>query len=289
MTEAKKSKTELSRGTFYWADPDELVIIGLDTLDGPEHPLFDPRINRPLEEARIRNFLFYGVMTPVEARRNAEGKLEIVDGRGRVRYARAAKALQVQRGEETLKVPVTIVKGEDSHLFGRSRGRNIHDVDGPMTTAKNVQRLIGMGQTIAQVADTFGVTEQTIRNYQTMLDLDPAVIEAMVTEEITSTAAIQLAVLPKADQKAVLDEVKTEQKASGKRTTVEKVKEKVAEKTGKATNTPKDKIKRATNLLTKFAAKSAADKTKDAMAETMERVCKVLTGAGMDKLVEDDE
>jgi len=141
----------------------------------------------------------------------------------------------------------------------------------------------------SQAADTFGVTEQTIRNYQAMLTLDPAVIDAMIKEEISTTAALQLAALPRDDQRAVLNDIQDEQKDTGKKATVDRVKERVAEKTGKATNTPKDKIKRATNLLTKYALKNAGEKTKEEMASTLERLCRVLTGSGLDKLIAEDE
>lgn len=288
-TEAKRDRSkELARATHYYADPDELTIIGLDTKDGPDHPLYDPRIHRPLEEARVRNFLFYGVMKPVEVRRN-EGRLEVVDGRGRVRYARAAKQEQLKRGEDTLKVPVIIVKGDDSHLFGRSRAGNIHDADGPMTTAKNMQRQLAMGKTPQEVADTFGVSTQTVANYQTLLDAAPEVIEATIKEEISHTAAIHLAQLSKSEQAEVLADIKSEEKETGKRTTVDKVKRKVAEKQGKTVKTPKERIENAKKLLTVFAGKSAGEKTKEEMQTTLERLSRVLFSMGLDKLVATDE
>lgn len=287
--ETKAKKNDLARGTFYWADPDELMVIGLDTKDGPEHPLYDPRIHRPLEASRVNNFVFYGVMTPVEARRNSEGKLEIVDGRGRVRYARAAKQEQLKRGAETLKVPVTIVKGDDSYLFGRSRGRNRHDQDGPMTTAQNIQRSLSMGKTVAQVAIDYGVTEQTVRNYQALLDAHKDVLDAMIKEELTATAAIHLAALPQDQQKEVLDELEKEAQESGQKKTVERVKKKVAEKQGKAKKTPKERIESATKLLQRFALMTAGEKTKEEMLGTLERITKVLTGSTLDKLAATDE
>lgn len=282
----KEKSNELPRGTYYMADPDELVIIGLDTADGPEHPLYDVRIKKPLDEAKVRNFRTYGVIKPITAKRDGV-KLIVVDGRGRTRYARAVKALQAAAGEETIRVPVMIKKGDDAHLFGVSRAANLHDADGPITTAKNAQRLIDMGKSVDEVADTFGVTTQTIRNWQAMLDLAPEVIQATIDAEVSTTAAIQLAPLPHAQQVELLSEIKEEAKA-GVKPTVERTKRKVAEKAGKtASKTPKERIESARNLLVKYTG--IASPTKEDMAGTIERVCRVLLSHGLDKLATDEE
>src|ERR1044071_4250279 len=81
---------EAPRGTHYYADPDDLVIIGLDTDDGPEHPLYDPRIKGDISEPEIRNVEYFGIITPVQVRRY-DNRLEVVNGRGRVRKARLVK------------------------------------------------------------------------------------------------------------------------------------------------------------------------------------------------------
>lgn len=288
MSDTASKKSETPRGTHYMHDPDDLIIVGLDTPDGPEHPLYDPRIGIPLDAARVNNFLMYGVIKPVRIMKDGK-RCYVVDGRQRVRYAREAKKLQITRGEETIKVPCMVSTGDSAHLFGVSRAANLHNADGPMTNARNAGKLLDMGKSIGEVATTFGVTEQTVRNWQATLGLAPEVIEAMIRDEISQTAAIQMATLPKADQVAVLSEVKEEQRATGKKATVENVKAKVNDKTGKASNSPKDKLKRASNVLLKFAVKSASEKTKEEMVATLERVCRLLTGAGLDKLAASDE
>lgn len=278
-----KQATEAPRGTHFNFDPDEVVIIGLDTKDGPEHPLYDLRINRPLDDNRVKNFQVYGVIKPIRVRKNGD-KIEVVDGRGRVRYARAVKALQVAAGEETIRVPGLMTKADDAHLFGISRAANLHDADGPMLNAKNAQKLLDMGKGVPEVATTFGVTEQTIRNWTLLLDAAPEVIEAMVRDEISATAAGAIAALPKAAQVETLSEVKAITAETGKKATVEAVKRKVADKQGKEpnTNTPKAKLERATKILTKHAM--AGLNTKEALTATIERLAKIITGATMEKL-----
>lgn len=288
MSEEKETKTRAKEFRGQWADPDDLVIIGKDTPDGPEHPLYDPRINRSFDEQEIASVAFYGVKKPVVVRRN-DGKLEVVDGRGRVLRARIVKAEQLKRGEDTIKVPILVEKGQDADLFALSRVLNKHKADGPMTTAQGVQRLLNMGKTIGEVALAYECSEQTIRNYQAMLELDPAVIDAMVKEEISTTAAIQLVSLPKAQQKEVLAEVQAEEKETGKKATVERVKRKVADKQGKTVKTPKERIESAKKLLTMYAGKTAGEKTKEEMQSTLERLSRVLFSMGLDKLVQVDE
>jgi len=281
-----KQRNKEFRGQL--VDPDDLVIIGLDTKDGTEHPLYDPRIKLSISDQEVASIAFYGVREPVTVRRN-DGRLEVVDGRQRVRRARLVKAEQIKRGEDPIKVPCLFEKGSDADLFALSRTLNTHKADGPMTTAQNVQRMMALGKTIGEVALAYQCSEQTIRNYQAMLDLAPDVIAAMVADEISSTTAIQLASLPKADQSAVLADLKAEEKETGKKTTVEKAKKKVAEKQGKTVKTPKERIENARKLLSGFAGKAAGEKTKEAMTETLERLSKVLFSMGLEKLVTVDE
>lgn len=291
--EAKRDRSnELARGTFYWADPDELIIVGLDTphKSREEHPLYDPRIHLPITEAEVNNVLYYGVKKTVIARREDALGLVMVDGRQRVRRARAAKKLQIERGEPTIRVPVMIEKGDDKHVFGLSRALNSGiKVDGPMTTARNVQFALSMGKTITEVANDLQVSEQTIRNYQAFFDLHKDVAEAMESQEISSTVALQLVGLSHDEQKAVVKEIKDEQKATGKKVTVAKAAKKVAERQGKQTNTPKERIERAKNLLLKYALKTAAEQTKEEMQSTLERISRVLLGMGLEKLAATDE
>lgn len=292
------AKESMSRGTYYRARPRELIVIGLDTADGPEHPLYDPRIHLPISEPQIRNVATFGITTPTKAQRfkgtlklrdgsEVKDPLITVDGRQRVRKARIVEDRQLAAGtdpKDTIMVPVIIEAGDDAHLFAISRVGNVFVADGPLTTAQNVQRYLAMGKSVQDAADAFSVSEQTIRNYQALLEAHKDVIDAMVKEEISTTAALQIVGLPQEQQKEVLEEIKSEERETGKKATVERVKKKVAEKTGKQSKTPKDRIASATNLLQKYGNKPAGEKTKEEMAATLERLCRVLTGVGLDKL-----
>lgn len=88
-------KTEDARGrvprrdVFIGHDTD-VTVIGLDTADGPEHPLYDPRITLPITDDDLASVAEYGVKQPVLCWRNPETKrVELIDGIQRTRWVRA--------------------------------------------------------------------------------------------------------------------------------------------------------------------------------------------------------
>lgn len=288
MTDTRrKTSIDAPRGTHFHLDPSELIIIGLDTKDGPEHPLYDSRNALPLEEDRIANFAFYGVLKPVLVKKDGD-RLLVIDGRQRVRYARAANKELKKRGEELLRVPVIVKKGDDAHLFGVSRAANLHAVDDLITTARNAQRFLDMGRDISEVATTFGVSASTVRNWIAMLDLAPAVQAQVVAGEIGTVAAVQLAQLPAAEQVATVEQVKAEAKANGKRVTSDKLATAAREKAGKApsTNTPKARLDKIETLLRKLAKQWVKEGSPD-LEDYLDKIARIVTGGNMDKLCDE--
>lgn len=285
----RKVAIDAPRGTHFLVDPNELVIIGLDTKDGPNHPLYDVRITRPLAEDRIANFAFYGVLKPVLVRKDGD-KLIVIDGRQRVRYARAANKELKKRGEEMIRVPVIVKKGDDAHLFGVSRAANLHDGDDLLTNARNAQRFIDMGRDLAEVATTFGVSASTVRNWIAMLDLAPEVQAQVVAGEIGTVAAVQLASLPAAEQVATVNEVKAEAKASGKRVTSDALAGKAREKAGKVANasTPKAKLGKIETILRKLAKQWTTESVKSEDLEAcLDKISRIAAGMSLDKLCDE--
>lgn len=285
---SKKTAIDAPRGTFFWLDPDDprLKVIGLDTDDGPDHPLYDDRIKRPLDPNRVKNFAFYGCRKPISVRVVGD-EYHVVDGRGRVRYSREVKSLQTASGEtETIRIPAIVAKGDDADLFGVSRALNLHDTDGPLTNAKNAQRMLAMGRTIAEVAVSFGVSEQTIRNWETLLNnVAPEVLSQVIAGEITGTAAIQLAPIPKQEQAAALEEIKSEVKETGGKVTVERAAKKAREKTGKAAGlTPKARLEEIGALIFDMTAES--NPTKETLLKVLDKIAKLSTGKSLKKLAD---
>ena len=61
--------------------PEQLILI-----TDPNHPDYDPRVTRPINEERVQSILKFGVMVPVKVRKVVDGWV-VVDGRGRVKDA----------------------------------------------------------------------------------------------------------------------------------------------------------------------------------------------------------
>lgn len=203
-----KQALEGKRLNAFAMDASDLTIIGLDTKDGPEHPLYDERIFLPIDEAMVRNIRAFGVIEAINVRKNGP-KVEVVDGRQRVRHARIASERNVAEGLPPILVPcLAPIKATDVTAMGVMVSANAHRRDDdPMTRAKKASRMMALGATEADVAVSFGVTKAQVKNYLALLDLAPKVQKAVEAEAVPFTAAIQLADLPREEQVAQLDKM----------------------------------------------------------------------------------
>lgn len=271
LTTTKKAKVP----ALTFASPDAVLVVGLDTKDGKEHPLWDPRVFLPLDEMLIRNIRVYGVIEPIVCEKVGETTL-VVDGRRRVLHAREAVKRQLMAGEEPMKIPLIWKKGDAQRMIGTKESANRFRItDGPLTSARNCQRMVDMGMSINDIANSFGVSDQTIRNWLQLLTLDADVIKAMEADELSTTSAMMFAPLTASQQRALLNEVKT--KAGAKKTPVTEVKKKAAAKQGKESKgvTPSERVEKAIAVLTKAA--SGPD-TKEGFLEALNKLSRVLAG-----------
>lgn len=279
---AKKERADQAgRRSYFMFDPDECIVIGHDTKDGPEHPLYDERIKLPLDEGLVRNIQVYGVIEPIIFSRDGE-KILVVAGRRRVLHAREAKKRQLKAGEVAVQVPAIPKRGEDVYLFGVSRSENaLRTNDGPLTNARNAQRMLDMGSSEAEIAVCFGVKPQTVKDWLTLLGLSTKVKNAVAKNVLSPTAAASLAKLSKEEQDTHLDEML----AQGAKPTVDNVAAKVRQVQGKApTTTPKMRIEKIENLLTKAAEVGIEKLTKDDLVELIDKLSKAALSKGIGKL-----
>lgn len=189
-----------SRLNAFAMEPGDLVIIGLDTDDGPEHPLYDERIHLPLDLALLHNIMHNGVLENVLVRKNGDA-IEVSAGRQRVRCVREANKRFAAEGKMPIRVPVMVKRGSDGDMFGIMISENeCRRDDGLMSKASNLQRYMNMGYSEDDAAVTFGVSTQTIRAWGKLLDLDPKVIKAINGNRISASAASRLADLPRKQQ-----------------------------------------------------------------------------------------
>ena len=213
-----KQALEGTRLNAFAMDPDDLVIIGLDTDDSEEHHLYDKRIHLKVDEGMVRNVMVYGVVQAVTVTKIGDTPC-VVAGRQRVRAARVANERLLAEGKESIRVPVMLKKGEEHRLYGFSISENENrQDDNIIQKAENVARFLDMGRGEDEAAITFGVTKTTIKNWLAVLETIPAVRRAVEQGLLSATAAAKLAGLSPEDQLKALEELLASGKATVART-----------------------------------------------------------------------
>lgn len=184
-----------------YVDPNDVIIIGLDTDDDEKHPLYDERINFALDDKLVANILVLGVRDAVEVREEA-GKLYVVDGRQRTRAVREIRRRQEREGsDEKIYLPVLKVNGDDNHMIAISHSKNVHRKnDDVLTNARKAARQFDFCGDLDMVAVTFGRSRTTINNWFSLLEADASVINAVEEGKISANRGIELSGYPKAEQ-----------------------------------------------------------------------------------------
>lgn len=184
-------------------DPDKLIIV-----EDKNHPLYDRRIEKPLTEMFIANVDHYGIHTPGSVRKNPEtGDVEVVFGRRRVRAAREVNKRRRAKGIEPLmQVPMTVKRGDDSHLTGLMVSENeSREEDTPMNRAEKMQRMLSQGKDEAHIAMAFEVNVQTVKQSLALLEATAAVRNAVESGKISVSAAHPLVKLTPEEQRSTLE------------------------------------------------------------------------------------
>lgn len=214
------------RGNTFRVWPEHLQIVGLDTKDGPEHPLWDERIKMPIDESMVLSIMAHGVLQTVKVA-VYDGVPVVIDGRQRVRAARLANERLKASGEPLVSVRV---EGENGKKISEERLatamvalNEIRRPDDVLVKASKAERMFARGLTIPQIALAFGVTAQCVRDWQQLAALAPAVRKAVRDGLISAHAAAALADLPTEEQVAKLEEIL----ASGVKPTAANIRRKV--------------------------------------------------------------
>jgi len=215
-----KQAVDAPRGaTTFKFDPSDLRIIGLDTDDGEEHPLWDPTASEPVSEAFARELDENGQLEPVLFARAGEGEADVVAGRRRVKGIRLVNMWRKDRpsdgsqGPSEPMVVTAILHDGDAKALARAvasenANRKDHSL---LEKAASVKRLIEQfGVTLEEAATTFGTTSQTVKNRLALLNTCKVVQQAIVKGEINVTSAVKLAGLSKEDQLSALETLKKE-------------------------------------------------------------------------------
>lgn len=232
-------------------DPDELTIIGRDTKDGPEHPLYDPRGLRPFNENTVQTIMSDGVIQTISFRRDGDRTL-VLAGRGRVIDAREANRRLRELGRPSVKVPGLPRSGDAASLYRIARIENAHRTeDGPLELEGYARHMLeAYGMSVEDIAVTLNKPMSTIRAYLKLENCSAAVRKAVAAGPLSATAAAKLAELPKAEQ----DEQLAELLKSGEKPSARRVIDRVRAKEGKdPVQTPSVRLAAASETLSQIA------------------------------------
>lgn len=182
-------------------NPETLILV-TDT----KHPLYDKRVNKPIDEAMVKNIMVHGVLEPIIVWKDPEtDEVIVADGRQRTKNAIEANKRLVAQGSEPLRIPGVVRRGSAASIAGVMVSANeIRQDDTPMNRAAKASRLLELGKDESEIAVIFGVTEQTVKNMIGLLDASAPVRKAVENEEITVTDAYELARLDPEEQKTKL-------------------------------------------------------------------------------------
>jgi hypothetical protein len=199
--------------TLYSVDPVEVVIVGLDTQDGVEHPLYDERIHLPILDTFKANISALGVSVPVICRAIA-GKLIAVDGRQRIRALREINAIQTAQGEPALSLPVRVIAVDDNVSVATAISLNTHRfAENVMDLAEKAMRNHNRGISKADLSNSLGVSEQQLnRLIRLAANGTPDLKNAVRTGLIVPTAAYGLAAKSAEVQNAAVQAAKSGKK-----------------------------------------------------------------------------
>jgi ParB family chromosome partitioning protein len=224
-----KTAIEAKRGTIFMMDPDDVVVVGLDTKDGPEHPLHDERARLPVDENMVLDIMARGIISPITLRKNGDA-LEVQVGRQRVKSAREANIRLKKEKRPTISVPAMVRRDDDEDALAVMISENEKRVDDDqLTKAKKLKRFLDIGGTEEDAVVMFGVTKVSLKNWLSLLDLDSKVQHMVSDGKLSASAAGDLSKLERKDQ------VEEAQRliAAGTTTTAD-VKRTVAKKRGRS-------------------------------------------------------
>lgn len=181
-------------------DPKEVTIIGLDTKDGPEHPLYQDRIHLPITPEFVANIDTFGVKQNVLLWRQ-EGKLIVVFGRQRTRAARVVNEDRIAKGMAPLKIPYIVARGDIKDMVSYMTLENEARVDDtPKVKGMQAQRMLDMGFSVEEIATRYACSPQTINNYLKLLEATPEIQAAVESGTISATKGVAASRLPKEEQ-----------------------------------------------------------------------------------------
>lgn len=174
-----------------------------DCLD-PEHVLYDAKINLPVTELQINNVVALGVKQTISVRKNGD-KIEVIDGRQRVKWARYANKQLAEMGQPLIKIPIKMERGTEIQALATMVSTNeVRTADDIINLAHKANELINRGCEIDEIATWFNCTGQTVKNRLAVLELSDNVQKACRDGLITVTESLKMRKEPHEKQNELL-------------------------------------------------------------------------------------
>jgi ParB family chromosome partitioning protein len=188
-----KQALDGTRINAFGMEPKDLVIVGFDTDDGPEHPLWDERVKQlrsSVDQPFIDSIKRLGVIEPVVVRKNGE-RVEVIAGRRRTYGARLANEQLLAANKKPLNVPCMYKRPSEGEAEEMRVAENEQRVgDSAIVKARNIQRYLDHGHSEADARIAFA--ESDLGRYLALLELDDRVQKAIDRGELAMTTALTL-------------------------------------------------------------------------------------------------
>lgn len=232
INKLKAAGADAAEGRILKLDPDWVVMV-----EDPAHPLYDPRIDLPLDYTLVLGIATDGVRRPIEVRHNGEnGKghpiLEVISGRQRVKSARfindwAGKLspkvvrdhfsdiseeevqalLSALSMSPKIKIPALAIAGEDNgQLIGRMIEENMGQVSETIRSrAVKFKNAIKFSLSKAEVCRMARTSPKSLDLHLKFLELHPDAQAYIENENPKLSIVEQIGKVPQARQPAVVD------------------------------------------------------------------------------------
>ncbi len=205
---------------MFSVSPEKLTLIS-----DKQSPLYDPRVELPLNENLVRSIMTNGFRTVITVYKDGEN-LIVTSGRQRVRAALEANARLAKDGKEPVYCLTRVERGDDADHFGMSLIENTNRQDeSDIQIARKMQRLIQMGRAEEDAGATCGLDKIQTKRMLALLDLAEPVQRAVASGKISTCAAVKFAKLDRAEQTKARDSALAE--SGGKRVRVAAAERKV--------------------------------------------------------------
>lgn len=199
-----KQAVDGQRVNAFRVDPHSVIVVGVDKKDvyKKTHPMYDPRVERPLDEDKLQGYVKYGPIKPIIVIKEGDDII-VDDGRRRTLYTRAANEIRLKQGLEPWQLRVmTPEKISMETAYDYSIMLNeAREEDDVVTKVEKLERWIQIngpieGTNVEKACAVFACSRVTLKRYEANIGLHRDVKALVRDKKLSHVAAASLAALP---------------------------------------------------------------------------------------------